>query len=203
MSYSFQGSLRTIGSGVAWGGPGRFRTPSHIEFRVPGSKVPEVGGCFGGSRGFECAILDDVEVWRCGKLGRFGRYWRCISGWFGDEGFRGLRGIGKSMDDSGSFGSEDSRFFGRFGGFRRSWEVYQTFARNWKFFFWATDSSAWRGTSDVSEGPRSAGSRQTCKADSRNRQSIRFRNRCLGTRLWGGAVTGFGKVPGRRLHQVR
>lgn len=47
-----------------------------------------------------CAILD-VEVWSCRKLGRFGRYWRCISGWFGGECFRGLQGIGKLMDDPG------------------------------------------------------------------------------------------------------
>ena len=109
-------------------------------FRVP--KVLEDSGGFRGSRGFECAILDDVEVWRCGKLGRFGRYWRCISGWFGGEGFRGLRGIGKSTvwTIRGVLEvktCEDSRFIGRFGGFRRSGRYIRRFCEELQVFFLA------------------------------------------------------------------
>ena len=78
----FEGSLPTIGSGVAWDGPGRFRTRSHIGFQVPGSKSSQGSGRFRMFQKFRMC---------------------CISGCFGGEGFRGLRGIGRFMDGSGSF----------------------------------------------------------------------------------------------------
>ena len=69
----FQGSLRTIGSGVAWGRPGRSERGHTLGsgFLVP--KVPKVVEGFGCSKMFRmyCAILDangGLEVWQVGEV---------------------------------------------------------------------------------------------------------------------------------------